>query len=161
MSFWIPDFSGKRCQVIMKPWRTALQHFQINCPMTSWWALNLFTTHRRGNTHIVTQHVYNGLVLGQIPVSWAGLLFLTLQKQMLNIYSSLLSHIVHVFSHLYAFCFVSMGFSVCSFSIRCAINRCHLALWPSCLGSWCTQTRSRCCSVTTGSPSARPSRLRR
>lgn len=45
--------------------------------------------------------------------------------------------------------------------VCCAVNRCHLALWPSCQGSWCTPTRSRRCSVTTGSPSALPSRLRK
>lgn len=39
-------------------------------------------------------------------------------------------------------------------------NRCHSALWLSCLGGLCTQTRSRHCLGTTGSPSALPSRLR-
>lgn len=49
----------------------------------------------------------------------------------------------------------------CGSCVYCALDRCHLALWPSCRGSWCTPTRSQRCSVTTGSLSALPSRLRK
>lgn len=46
------------------------------------------------------------------------------------------------------------------FLFDCVVNRCRLALWPSCLGSLCTPTKLQCCSATTGSLSVPPNRLK-
>lgn len=52
-----------------------------------------------------------------------------------------------------------------SFLFSCALFfhtcRYHLALWPLCPESWYTPTRSQCCWVITGSPSALPSKLKK
>lgn len=78
---------------------------------------------------------------------------------------------IHKSSLLYTFysfiyvCSTCLIWPVSLFLFSCALFfhtcRYHLALWPLCPVSWYTPTRSQCCWVITGSPSALPSKLKK
>lgn len=141
----------------MKPWTTAFKLFQINYLMTSWWVLTLFKIVKNPQEITLWVNFTIHFCCKFINViSWVHL-----WRAWPEIYTVLyFLYCSHLLSHPhFTTCFIFLLF--CSCSIYCPINRCRLALWPSCLGSWCTPTRSRCCLVTTGSLSALPSRRRK